>query len=247
MRTVLFCGGLGTRIRDYSETVPKPLVPIGGVPVIRHIMQYYEAYGHRRFILALGHYADKLNGHFSETAWVRRDAAAGIKVMPVHTGLNACVGERLYALRDLMRGEDMFMANYSDVLTDAPLDHMIEAFRKSGKAACFLAVHMPTTYHLVNMDEAGEVTSLTPSADADLWINGGYFILRPDVFDYMQPGEELVEEPFARMIEDDALMAWRHTGFWRPMDTLRDRDYLQAMAERGLMPWTPAHRMAAAE
>jgi glucose-1-phosphate cytidylyltransferase len=131
----------------------------------------------------------------------------------------------------------MFLANYSDGLTDVNLDHMVEAFKKSGKLACFLAVRPPLTYHLADIASDGSVQAFRPSNRSNIWINGGYFIMRPEVFDYMREGEELVLEPFNRLIADDQLLAYRHDSFWLPMDTLRDRQVLEDLVEQGQMPW----------
>jgi glucose-1-phosphate cytidylyltransferase len=131
----------------------------------------------------------------------------------------------------------MFLANYSDGLCDVNLDDMIAAFKNSGKVGCFLAIRPPVTYHIVNMDSSGNVRDFVTSDRSDIWINGGYFIFKPAIFDYMEPGEELVLEPFKRLIAEDRLMAYRHEGFWRSMDTLRDRQMLEDMVEKGEMPW----------
>jgi glucose-1-phosphate cytidylyltransferase len=122
---------------------------------------------------------------------------------------------------------------------------MIARFKKSNKLACFLAIRPPLTYHLVNMDDGGNVKDFVSSSRSDIWINGGYFILKPQIFDYMQPGEELVLEPFKRLIENDQLMAYKHEGFWRSMDTLRDRQVLQDLVETGETPWSVPHAEAA--
>jgi len=141
------------------------------------------------------------------------------------------------AVREHVAGEEMFLANYSDGLADVNLPEMIEAFRASGKTACFLATRPSFSLHLVDIDATGGVRGLRATQDSDLWINGGFFIFRSGVFDYMRPGEELVEAPFKRLIEADELLAFKHEGFWRPMDTLKDKQVLEDMVERGLMPW----------
>jgi glucose-1-phosphate cytidylyltransferase len=131
----------------------------------------------------------------------------------------------------------MFLANYSDGLSDVDLDDMKQRFEKSGKLACFLAVRPPLTYHLADIAEDGAVHAFRTSNTSDIWINGGYFLFRKEIFDYMRSGEELVLEPFSRLIKDGKLMAYKHEGFWRSMDTLRDRQTLEDMADRGQMPW----------
>ena len=136
-----------------------------------------------------------------------------------------------------MKDEEVFLANYSDGLTDVDLPEMVDAFRQSGKVACFLAVRPSFSLHLVDMDASGRVNAFCPTQDADLWINGGFFIFRSQIFDYLRDGEELVETPFRRLIEADQLLAFKHEGFWRPMDTLKDKEVLEDMVEQGRMPW----------
>jgi len=155
----------------------------------------------------------------------------------VDTGVWRNIGERLWAVREHVKNEEIFLANYSDGLTDVNLDEMVEKFRKSGKIACFIAVRPPLTFHMADIDETGRVRDLLTSDRSDIWINGGYFLLRQEIFDYMREGEELVIEPFRRLIKADQLMAYKYEGFWRAMDTLRDRQILEDMVEQGKMPW----------
>lgn len=261
MKVVLFCGGRGTRIREYSESVPKPLIPLGSQPIMRHVMQYYAGYGHEDFILCLGYKSNVIKDFFLNSkpetyadCIVSSGRVEMMKAPPrdwrialIDTGIWRNIGERLWAVRDQVRGEEMFLANYSDGLTDVDLDDMIERFRASDKLACFLAVRPPLTYHLADIDASGRVCEFRSSENCDMWINAGYFIMRREIFDYMREGEELVLEPFARLIADDKLMAYKHEGFWRSMDTLRDWQTLEAMVERGDMPWIGPHGASPAE
>jgi glucose-1-phosphate cytidylyltransferase len=253
MKVVLFCGGLGTRIREYSESIPKPMIPVGHQPIMWHIMQYYSQYGHRDFVLCLGYkaniikdfflnyrpqsYADCVISQHGEKVELLSTLPEDWRVSLIDTGIWRNIGERLWAVRDHVKGEDMFLANYSDGLSDVNLNEVIDRFKRSGKIACFLAIRPPLTYHLVDMADDGAVREFRASDRSDIWINGGYFILRPEIFDYMQPGEELVLEPFKRLIDADQLMAFKHEGFWRSMDTLRDRQILEDLVEKGDMPW----------
>ena len=157
----------------------------------------------------------------------------------VDTGIWRNIGQRLCAVRDHVKDEEMFLANYSDGLTNAPLPKMIELLERTGKTGCFLAVRPALTFHLVEFGNGGEVQRMRASADADIWINAGYFVFRNRVFDYIREGEELVVEPFERMIAEGELIAYRHDGFFRPMDTLRDKQILEDMVQRGDMPWQP--------
>ena len=253
MKVVLFCGGLGTRIREYSESVPKQMIPIGHQPILWHVMQYYSRYGHTDFVLCLGYkantikefflnyrphvYADCTVSGFGQNVELLNDPKDDWRITMVDTGVWRNIGERLWAVREHVKNEEIFLANYSDGLTDVNLDEMVEKFRKSGKIACFIAVRPPLTFHMADIDETGRVRDLLTSDRSDIWINGGYFLLRQEIFDYMREGEELVIEPFRRLIKADQLMAYKYEGFWRAMDTLRDRQILEDMVEQGKMPW----------
>jgi glucose-1-phosphate cytidylyltransferase len=261
MKVVLFCGGLGTRIREYSESVPKPMIPIGNQPILWHVMQYYSQYGQRDFVLCLGHRANVvkdyfLNYHqaadsdctisqFGEKVELLGRRPADWRVWLVDTGVWRNIGQRLLAVRHLVKDEEIFLANYSDGLTDAPLPDMIDRFLRSGKIACFIAVHPSMTFHLADFDERGAVSRMGSSNESNIWINGGYFIFRKEIFDYIQEGDELVVQPFQRLIDRGELMAYKYEGFWRAMDTLRDRQVLEEMIEHGDPPWHPKKSTAA--
>jgi glucose-1-phosphate cytidylyltransferase len=262
MKVVLFCGGLGTRIRDYSDSVPKPMIPLGQQPILRHVMQYYSDYGHDEFVLCLGYKANVIKDFFlnarpqSFSDCVVSDGGRDVRILDeapkdwrvtlIDTGIWRNIGERLWAVRNFVRDEEIFLANYSDGLTDVDLDDMLSRFRASGKLASFLAVRPPLTYHLADIAEDGRVREFRTSTASDIWINGGYFLFRREIFDFMREGEELVLEPFARLIAEDKLMAYKHEGFWRSMDTLRDWQALEDMVEKGNMPWNRQMRAAAA-
>ncbi len=255
MKVVLFCGGLGTRIREYSENVPKPMIPVGAQPILWHVMQYYRHYGHRDFILCLGYKANVIKDYFlnykasAESDCVVSEFGSKIEILGeqppdwrvtlVDTGVWRNIGERLFAVKDHLRGEDVFLANYSDGLTDVPLPEMIEFFKKSGKIGCFVAVRAPFNFHLAEFEGDGLVRRFRSNKELEVWINGGYFIFRKEIFDYMRDGEELVLEPFERLIKARELIAYRYEGFWRAMDTLRDRQVLEEMVEQGKVLWRP--------
>ncbi len=255
MKVVLFCGGLGTRIREYSEAIPKPMIPVGQQPILWHVMQYYSHYGHRDFVLCLGYKGSSIKDFFLNwrqeafSDCIISDAGRKIELLGeqptdwrvalVDTGIWRNIGQRLLAVRDHVKDEEIFLANYSDGLSDAPLPHMIDLVKKTGKIGCFLAVHPPLTFHFVDIDERGDVKRFRTSQDANIWINAGFFVFRNKIFDYINDGEELVNEPFRRLTEAGELIAYRHNGFFRAMDTLRDKHLLEDMVERGHMPWNP--------
>jgi glucose-1-phosphate cytidylyltransferase len=253
MKTVLFCGGLGTRIRDVSEAIPKPMIPIGDKPILWHLMHYYSQYGHQDFVLCLGYkagvvkefflnykpqtFADCVVSGAERKVEILGDPQQDWRIAMIDTGIWRNIGERLWAVREHVADEEMFYANYSDGLCDVDLDEMTAEFRASGKIGCFIAVRPTFSMHLVDIEQGGKVERIRTSQDANLWINGGFFIFRSEIFDYMRKGEELVEAPFQRLIEADQLMAFRHQGFWRPMDTLKDKQVLEDLVDKGTMPW----------
>ena len=253
MKVVLFCGGLGTRIRDHESALPKPMTPIGYRPILWHVMKYYAHFGHKDFILALGFKADVVKDfflHYEETVsndFVLSEGGRRVELLKsdiddwritfVDTGASSNIGERLRRVRPYLEGEEVFMANYSDGVTDLPLDRYLEVFLERDRIGSFVAVHPPGSYHIVQMHDDGQVTGIEPIADAGGWINGGYFIFKTSVFDYMRPGEELVVEPFQRLIKDNQLMAYRYTGFWEAMDTFKDRQRLEELEKTEKAPW----------
>ena len=230
MKVVLFCGGLGTRLREYSPTLPKPLVPIGDHPIVWHLMRYYAHFGHDEFVLCLGRGAELVREYF-------REQDLGWRVTLVDTGVDASVGERLRSVASLVAGDEMFLANYSDGLSGLALDRHVEEFRSSGAIGTLLCVRPSQTFHTVRLDADGVVIDLRAAAEDDLWINGGFFVFRPEIFEYLHEGEDLVEEPFTRLIEIGRLRAHRYDGFWAAMDTMKDKVALDEMEASGRAPW----------
>lgn len=253
MKVVLFCGGLGTRLRDYSEKIPKPMVNIGYRPILWHLMKYYAHYGHKDFILCLGYKADYIKEYFlNYNECLSNDfvlSAGGKQVQMigsdihdwritfVDTGLYSNIGQRLKAVEKYLEGEEMFLANYSDGLSNLPLDDFINHFMRHDKVASFLSVKPTQTFHVVSSNEDGLVKSIEHVNNADLRINGGFFALKTEIFRYMQPGEELVLEPFQRLIEKEELVAYNYDGFWTCMDTFRDKQNLDDLYSQGTPPW----------
>jgi glucose-1-phosphate cytidylyltransferase len=253
MKVVLFCGGQGARLRDQNGNIPKPMLTIGRRPILWHLMKYYAHYGHTDFVLCLGYRSEAVKEYFLQyNEWVSNDfvlSEGGRKVEMlasdisdwritfVDTGLNASIGERLRLVQPHVAGEAYFLANYADALTDLKLDEYIAEVQARGKVASFVAVHSPQSFHITAIDDDDLCTGVTPIGDADIWMNGGFFVLRQDIFSYMRPGEDLVNEPFARLIAERQLMAHRHRGFWHAMDTFKDRQALEERNESGNAPW----------
>jgi glucose-1-phosphate cytidylyltransferase len=253
MKVVIFCGGQGMRMREASETIPKPMIPIGNRPILWHIMKYYAHHGHTDFVLCLGYKADVIKSFFlnySEAMandFVLSEGGANVRLLKtdihnwnitfVDTGLHSNIGMRLRAVREHLGGEEHFLASYGDTLTDADLPAMIERARAADVTASFVAARPNYSFHVVDMDGDGYANGVHDVTRSDVWINGGFFVLRHDVFDHIGPGEDLVNEPFARLMLDRRVLAQRHEGFWAPMDTLKDKQSLEQLHESGTAPW----------
>lgn len=231
MKVVLFAGGRGLRMRDGAADVPKPLSVLAGRPLLWHVMSWYAAYGHTDFVVCLGYRADDVVTSMNEHAhpdW---------SVTYVDTGLDTPIGQRLVAVRELVDTEPMFFANYADLLTDLPLDDMLATFSASDASAAMLAVRPQASFHLVELDAEDRVERVGPVTSAPMWQNGGFFVMRPDVFDSIEDGEDLVDEPFGRLATAGRLLAYRWEGFWAPLDTQKDRQRLQDLYTSGQTPW----------
>ena len=251
VKVVLFCGGLGTRLREHSETVPKPLVSVGGRPILWHLMRYYAHYGHKDFILCLGYRGDLIRDYFlhynecltndftlrdGQRVELHGNDLSDWNISCLDTGLHSNIGQRLLRARELLADEPMFLANYADGLSDLPLDRVIAAFSSSPAVAAFVTVRR-SALAAVYTDGEGFVSEIGPPHEGDGFINGGFFALRPQIFEVLHEGEELVEEPFARLIAQGKLMSYRHSGFWQSMDTYRDKIIIDRMAGHGPGPW----------
>ncbi len=253
MKVVLFCGGLGLRLREYSEQIPKPMVPVGYRPILWHVMKYYAHYGHRDFILCLGYRGDTIKNYFLNyneclsNDFVLSEGGKKIELFNsdiqdwnitfVDTGSPSNVGQRLKAVESYLEGEEAFLANYSDGLTDFPLSQFIDYSLKKDKIAAFLGVKPVHSFHIVSTKNNDAVSAIQHITQSDIWINGGYFFFRKDIFKYIREGEELVEEPFQRLIEKEELVAYKYDGFFACMDTLKDKERLDEMYSQGKAPW----------
>jgi glucose-1-phosphate cytidylyltransferase len=254
MKVVLFCGGLGTRLREHSDTTPKSLVNIGIRPILWHLMRYYAHYGHTEFILCLGYRGDMIREYFlnykealsndftlsdgGRTIDLHQRDFEDWKITFVDTGLHTNIGQRLLRVRKYLGNDPVFLANYSDGLSDIPLDRQLAEFNSQGVLASFAAVsNSQSSFHVTNVEKDGLVSSIGPISDKELLVNGGFFSFRKEIFDYINEGEELVEQPFQRLIAAKKLAAFRWNGFWRCMDTFKDKITFDRMEARRECPW----------
>ena len=255
MKVVLFCGGLGMRLREYSESIPKPMVNIGYRPILWHVMKYYAHHGHKDFILCLGYRADVVKNYFlnySECASNDFVLSSGGKKLELYnsdihdwritfadSGVESNIGQRLKAVQKYLQGEEEFLANYSDGLTDLPLPDQIEHFHQQGKIASFLCVRPNLSYHLVSLQQGNGslVSGIHAINNGTVRINGGYFVFKTKIFDYIREKEELVNGPFQRLIGEEQLIGYPYDGFWASMDTFKDKQELENLWGTGAAPW----------
>ncbi len=250
MKVVIFCGGMGIRMGEATQKIPKPMITVDGRPILWHIMRWYASWGHTEFILCLGHRAETITGYFG----AHSNGAAGNGSLPLvmedeqpdedeswqitflDTGVNASVGDRLRATRPYLDDDDVFLCTYGDGLTDAPLDRMIERLVESDKTGLFMSVRPRLSYHVVDADDDGNVLSIDPMATANVRINGGFLVLRHTIFEHLELGGDIMDVS-ARLAQAGDIIAYRHDGFWAPMDTMKDKQDLDAMAANGRVPW----------
>jgi glucose-1-phosphate cytidylyltransferase len=254
MKVVLFCGGLGMRLREFSEKIPKPMVPIGYRPILWYIMKYYAHFGHKDFILCLGYMGDTIKNYFvNYNEYISNDfvyANGGNYVSLLNkdiddwtitfadTGINSTMGERLMAVRKYLKDEEHFLVNYSDVLTDLPLPEMISHFHNQNKIGMFMVTQPQRSFHVVHLNESSsDVKKISTLTNSGLWVNGGYFIFKNEIFNYLNPGEELVDDALPRLINKKELVAYPYDGTWITMDTFKEKQMLDDMYSKGETPW----------
>jgi len=241
------------RMREYSESIPKPMIKIGNRPILWHIMKYYAHYGHKDFILCLGWNANLIKQYFLEydecisNDFVLTSGGQSVellnsdihdwKITFVDTGIQSNIGQRLKAVAHHLAGEEEFLANYTDGLSDVPLPDVIESFRTRKSMASFLSVKPSQSFHSVRVRADGTVSDLEPVSKSGLMMNGGFFVFRNEFFDHLNDGEELIEEPFHRLIREGKLSTYTYDGFWSCMDTFKEKQELDDLYASGAPPW----------
>ena len=253
MKVVLFCGGLGMRLREYADNVPKPMVPIGYRPILWHLMKYYAHFGHKDFILCLGYRGDTIRHYFlhydecmtndfvmengGRTRHLVHSDIEDWRITFVDTGNMTSIGERLLAVRKYVEEDETFLANYADGLTDLPLPDQLAHFRRHDKVASFLSVKPNLSYHFIAADDDGRVLAFKDIVQSGLRVNGGFFAFKREIFDYIREGEELVHQPFQRLVQEGQLLAYPYDGFWMAMDTAKDKRRIDELFDAGAPPW----------
>jgi glucose-1-phosphate cytidylyltransferase len=253
MKVVLFCGGQGLRLHPTTETIPKPMVLIGERPLLWHLMKYYSHFGHKDFILCLGYkgkeikkfflnYDECLSNDFVLTKGGKKrqllkSDIEDWRITFVETGLNVDIGQRLKVVQKYLDREEMFLANYSDGLTDLPLQKLIRFFEKRDKIGCLLSVKPFYVFHFVSANRQGYVKDICQMTQSKMRINGGYFVFKNQIFDKIKEGEDLVNEPFQRLISERELLAYKYDGFWASLDTYKDKQRLDDLVSKNNAVW----------
>jgi glucose-1-phosphate cytidylyltransferase len=253
MKTVILAGGLGTRISEESHLKPKPMIEIGGMPMLWHIMKIYSHYGFNDFVICLGYKGYLVKEYFANYFLHRSDvtidlaqnsmevldsAAEPWKVTLVDTGLYTGTGGRLRRIRKYLDG-DTFMLTYGDGVADVRIDELVAFHKNHGKLATITSVQPPGRFGALAIEDGTRVAAFEEKPKGDgFWINGGFFVLEPEALDHIEGDEVLWEkQPLHRLSADGELMAYRHAGFWKPMDTLRDKVELEERWESGRAEW----------
>ncbi|MGH9112851.1 MAG: sugar phosphate nucleotidyltransferase [Acidimicrobiales bacterium] len=253
MKVVIFCGGLGLRMRSSDDSAPKPMMPIGHRPVLWHVMRYYAHFGHTEFILCLGYGARAVKDYFLDyqethsNDFVLTKGGEQIELLSsdisdwritfVDTGIDTAIGERLRRVRRFLDDDEVFLANYGDVLSDAPMDQIVDRFLASDAVGSLLSVPPQDSFHVVEVDGGSRIMGFTPVADMRMRINGGYFVFRQQIFDYLDEGDDLVMDACGRAAAEGRMLAVPYDGFWAPMDTLKERSILDELYRTGQSPW----------
>ena len=252
MKVILLAGGLGTRLSKYTETLPKPMVQIGGKPILWHIMKTYEHFGHKDFYVALGYKAEVIKDYFLHYRTLNADFTVDLgtggvnshqldevdwKVTLVNTGQHSMTGGRVKRMKPFI-GNETCLLNYGDGLSNVDLDQLIKFHKSHGKLVTVTAVHPGARFGELEI-KGKQVTSFQEKPQTRQgWINGGYFVIEPKFFDLIEGDQTILErEPLERASQMDELMAFRHKGFWQCMDTKRDRDNLEELWLSGKVPW----------
>lgn len=255
MKTIILCGGLGYRLKEETEFKPKPMVQVGGKPILWHIMKIYAYYGYNDFVLALGYKADYIKDFFlNQKAFTsdftletkdhktkyyleNRSEIDDFKITFVDTGIEKNPGERILNCRKYIPDTDAtFMVTYGDGVSDININDLIKFHKKSGKIGTITGIHPRSKFGMIDVDERGQVKDFSEKPISNNWVNGGYMVFQRDFFDHIKPGE--TEHPaLKRLSQEGQLALYRHNGFWYCVDTYKELDELNTMCNLGKTPW----------
>ena len=255
MKVVIFAGGFGTRLMEETEARPKPMVEIGGKPILWHILKIYESFGYNEFIICLGYRASYIKEYFynyylhnsdvtielaNNNINVHHTATESFKITLIDTGLNTNTAGRLKRIKKYVDGET-FMLSYGDGVADIDINELMSFHRRSNRLVTLTSVQIPGRFGNLEINSQGDVVRFTEKPDGDgIWINGGFFVLEPGVFDYLEDEMDEIQwekGPLEQIARDNQLSAYQHHGFWKCMDALRDRIELEDLWKSGNAKW----------
>ena len=253
MKVIILAGGFGTRLSEYTESIPKPMVPVGGKPILWHIMKTYAHFGHKDFYLALGYKAEIIKEYFLTFSVINSDFTVELsngtvephqtddtdwRVTLVHTGLESMTGGRVKRMQKFI-GNEPFMLTYGDGVSDIDIDALLKFHKSHGKMVTVTAVHPSARFGELEMTKQLVNSFQEKPQTGQGWVNGGYFIIEPEFFDLIDGGDQTIleREPLEQVAKNGELMAFLHDGFWQCMDTKRDRDLLEELWKSNSAPW----------
>lgn len=253
MKTVILAGGLGTRLSEETNVRPKPMVEIGGMPILWHIMKTYSHYGFKEFFPALGYKGEYIKEYFINYLNRSSDTTVNLKTGEINyynthqedwtlhlidTGKDTLTGGRLHRLEKYLAGEETFMLTYGDGVANINIAELVKFHKSHGKIATVTAVRPPARFGALIIEDNAVVDFREKPQVGEGWINGGYFVFNKEVFKYLNGDMTILEkEPLENLTRDNQLMAFQHDGFWHPMDTVRDRDFLNSLWDKKDPPW----------
>jgi glucose-1-phosphate cytidylyltransferase len=253
MKTVILCGGLGTRLSEETQLRPKPMVEVGGRPILWHIMKIYERYGINDFILALGYKGELIKDHFLNYHGQQSDLVINLKngkvdysnptaenwrVSLINTGAMTMTGGRLLRLKSHLQSTGTFMLTYGDGVANVDIAALLSFHRSHGRMATVTAVRPPVRFGDLTIEDNQVISFQEKPQAKEGWINGGFFVFEPEIFDYIQDDNTMLErEPLEQITKANQLMAFNHPGYWQCMDTLRDKQALEELWASGHAPW----------
>lgn len=228
MQVVILCGGKGTRLSEYTEQIPKPLIEVGGKPVLLHIMEMYSHYGYKDFILCLGYKGGKIRQYF--------DGAGSFNIKFVETGIDANKAERIMKIKNYVEGDDFFVT-YGDDLSDVNLNALLKFHQKNRKIVTLTAVDLVSPFGVLEINNRFEVTKFKEKPKLEYLMNGGFYVFNKKIFGHIKKGHDLEKGTFEELSKRKMIVAFRHKGFWKSMNTLKDVIELNEMAAEGKTPW----------
>jgi glucose-1-phosphate cytidylyltransferase len=254
MKVVILAGGLGSRLREETEIKPKPMVEVVGLPIIWHIMNGYSVYEHKEFVICGGYKNEVIKNWFTNLRLFKSDVRIqvgesqhlefmddahenGWDIVVSNTGAETQTGGRLFRIRKYLRDET-FLCTYGDGLSNVDIDELIRFHKSHGKIATLTSVKPPTRFGVIDISSDGSIKSFREKPQTDSWVNAGFFVFEPQIFEYLNEDCVLEHGPLEKLAEDGQLMAFKHEGFWQPMDTYRDKLELESLWNAGNPPWT---------